>query len=193
MLGRKREFRPDRVGSGFLNKLYLTKRQRRALLMWLLYTLALVALSLVQDVILCRISILGATTDLVSAGILLLCIMLPTDTCAVFAVTASAIFYFSGSAAGPYSILFLTGIGILLNIFRCSYLRKSFGSTFFCAAAALFLYELLIFVAGLFLGHTTTSRWLAFCITGGLSAAVMPLLYPIFSSIGNIGGESWKE
>ena len=47
MLGRKREFRPDRVGSGFLNKLYLTQRQRRSLLMWLLYTLALVALSLV--------------------------------------------------------------------------------------------------------------------------------------------------
>ena len=193
MLGRKREFRPDRVGSGFLNKLYLTQRQRRTLLMWLLYTLTLVALSLVQDVILCRVSIHGATTDLVSAGILLLCLMLPTDTCAVFAVAASAIFYFSGSAAGPYSILFLTGIGILLNIFRCSYLRKSFGSTFLCAAAALFLYELLIFVTGLFLGHTTAARWLAFCITGGLSVAVVPLLYPIFLSIGNIGGESWKE
>ena len=63
MLGRKREFRPDRVGSGFLNKLYLTKRQRRTLLMWLLYTLALVVLSLVQDVILCRVSSHGATTD----------------------------------------------------------------------------------------------------------------------------------
>ena len=193
MLGRKREFRPDRVGSGFLNKLYLTKRQRRTLLKWLLYTLMLVALSLMQDVILCRVSIRGATTDLVSAGILLLCMMLPTDTCAIFAVTASAVFYFSGSAAGPYSILFLTGIGILLNIFRYSYLRKSFGSTFVCAATALLLYELLVFVTGLFLGHTTASRWVTFCITGSLSVAVMPLLYPIFLSIGNIGGESWKE
>ena len=193
MLGRKREFRPDRVGSGLLNKLYLTKRQRRSLLKWLLYTLVLVLLSLIQDVILCRVSIRGATTDLVSAGILLLCMMLPTDTCAIFAVVASVIYYFSGSAAGPYSILFLTVIGIVLNIFRYSYLRKSFGSTFVCATAALLLYELLVFVMGLFLGHTIASRWLAFCITGSLSVAVMPLLYPIFLSIGNIGGESWKE
>lgn len=193
MLGRKREFRPDRVGSGLLNKLYLTKRQRRCLLTWLLYTLVLVLLSLIQDVILCQISIYGATTDLVSAGILLLCMMLPTDTCAVFGLTASVIYFFSGSAAGPYSILFLTGIGLLLNIFRYSYLRKSFGSTFVCGAVALALYELLIFVMGLFLGHTHLSRWLAFCITGGLSVAVMPLLYPVFFWIGNIGGESWKE
>ena len=116
-----------------------------------------------------------------------------TDTCAVFALISSALFYFSGSAAGPYCILFLTGLGVLLNVFRAGYLRKSFGSIFFCAGFALMVYELILFVIGLFLGHTIAERFLSFCITGGLSLIAMPILYPIFLSIGKIGGESWKD
>ncbi len=193
MLGRKRDFKPDRTGSGFLSKLYLTPRQRLLLLKWLLYTLALVVLSLVQDVILCRIHIFGATTDLVGGSILLLCLLLGTDSCAVFALLSSAVFYFSGTAAGPYCILFLTGLGILLNIFRCSYLRKGFASTMLCLAAGLPVYQMLLFLTGLFLGHVTAARLRIFPITAGITLAVMPLLYPIFVSIGKIGGESWKE
>ena len=193
MLRKKYDFKPDRMGSGILNKLYLTGKQRLTLLKWALFTLFLVLISLLQDVVLCRMSIRGATTDLVSAAILLLCIMLPTDECAIFALIGSIVYYFSGMAAGPYSILFLTGLGIFLNIFRYSYLRKSFGSTLFCAFAALMVYELLVFATGLFLGYTTSARFVAFCITGGLSGAVMPLMYPVFLSIGKIGGESWKE
>lgn len=193
MWKKKHEFRPDRTGSGVVGKLYVTRRQRFTLLKWLLLTLVLVCLSLLQDVILCRLRINGATTDLVSAGILLLCIMLPTDACAVFALISSILFFFSGMAAGPYSILLLTGLGILLNIFRSSYLRKDFSTTLLCSATALLLYELAIFVMGLFLGHTTVSRLTGFLLTWILSVAAMPLLYPLFLSIGNIGGESWKE
>ena len=193
MFRKKHEFKPDKMGAGFLSKLFLTQRQRLSLVKWLLLALVLLALSLLQDVILCRVSIRGATTDLVSAGILLLCLMLPTDSGAVFALVSSLLFYFSGSAAGPYVIAFLTGTGVLLNIFRSSYLRKSFGSTFLCAAAAMTLCEMLIFLTGLFLGHTTAQRFPGFCITAGLSVAVMPLLYPLFLSIGKIGGDSWKE
>lgn len=193
MLRRKHDFKPDRMGSGILNKLYMTKRQRLSLLKWVLYGLVMLLISLLQDVVLCRIRIFGAPTDLFCAAILLLCIMLPTDNCAVFAVVCSVVYYFSGMAAGPYTILFLTGLGIVLNIFRYAYLRKSFGSTLFCAGSALMLYELLLFATGLFLGHTTISRLAAFCITGGISVATMPIMYPIFLSIGKIGGDSWKE
>ena len=193
MLRRKHDFKPDRIGSGILNKLYITKRQRLSLLKWFLYGLILLLISLLQDVVLCRISVFGASTDLFCAAILLLCIMLPTDTCAPFVVICSVIYYFSGMAAGPYAILYLSGIGTVLNIFRYAYLRKSFGSTFLCAASALMFYELLLFVTGLFLGHTTGARLVVFCITGGISVALMPALYPVFLSIGKIGGESWKE
>ena len=193
MWRKKNEFKPDRMGSGILNKLYITQRQRLSLLKWTLFSLLLVLLSLIQDVVLCRLSIRGATTDLVSASILLLCVMLPTDTCAVFALASSVVYFFSGMAAGPYSIIFLTALGIFMNIFRYSYLRKGFVSTLLCAGFGLTVYELMLFVTGLFLEYTTTGRFAAFCITSGISVAIMPLLYPIFLSISKIGGESWKE
>ena len=72
MARRKYEFKPDKEGSGILSKLYITRRQRLTLLRWTLYALVILVLSLVQDVILSRIGIRGATTDLVPAGILLL-------------------------------------------------------------------------------------------------------------------------
>ena len=193
MWRKRQEFRPDKTGTGVLSKLYMTKRQRRHFLQWVLYALVLVVLSLIQDVILCQVRLLGATTDLVSTGILLLCMMLTTQECAPFAVAASTAYYFSGMAAGPYSILFLSALGIFLNIFRYSYLRKSFGSTYLCAAAALVVYELLVFITGVFLEHTVIGRIGGFAITAGLSVAVMPVLYPVFKAIGSIGGETWKE
>ena len=193
MWRKKSDFKPDRIGSGFLNKLYLTQRQRMKQLKWALYSVVLLVLSLLQDVILCRISIFGTNTDLFVSGMLLLCMMVPVDTSAVFALISAVFYYFSGAAPGTYSIFFLTGLGVLLNIFRYSYLRKGFGSAMLCAVTALMLYELLVYITGVFLGYTTAARFGAFCVTGLISAAAMPILYPIYVSIGKIGGESWKE
>ena len=193
MFGRKHEFKADRTGASLISRLYLTRKQRLSLLRWTLYGLFLLFLSLVQDVILCQMRLGGATTDLVSAGILLLCVILPTETCAVFALVGSLLYYFSGMAAGPYSIVFLTGLGIVLNIFRCGYLQKNFLTTWLCASVALMAYELLVFLTGLFLGHTTIQRLGGFLTTGGLSVAVMPLMYVVLFSISKIGGEAWKE
>ena len=193
MWKRKHEFRPDKTGSGWLAQLYITRQQRARLLRWGLYCAALVLLSLLQDVIFCRVRIYGATTDLVAAGIFLLCMMLPTDSAAIFTLLAAVIYYFSGSAAGPYSILFVTGLGILINILRSSYLRKSFSAAWLSAGVAVLAYELLVFVTGIFLGHTHLSRLPGFMITAGLTVAVMPVLYPVFLRIDRIGGESWKE
>lgn len=193
MLRKKHEFKPDRPDSGVLNKLYVTKKQRRSILKWLLYTLVLVVLSLVQDVILCRASIGGATTDLVMGAILLLCLLMDVETGAVFALVASTLFFFSGSAPGSYSILFITGIGVILSVFRHSYLREGFLSVMLTLLAGIMLYQLLIFFTALFLGRTVWSRFGIICMSGVLTAVVMPLLYPIFAAIGKIGGESWKE
>lgn len=193
MFKRKQEFRPDKTGAGWLSKLYITKRQRQSILQWTLYALALVVLSLLQDVIFCRLRIGGASTNLVCTGMFLICIMLPTDACAVFAIVGAVFYYFSGSAAGPYSILYITAIGIFLNIFRSSYLRKSFLSTWLCAGVGMLIYELLVFLTGAFLELTHLSRLPAFLITAGLGVVAMPILYPVFRWIGNIGGESWKD
>ena len=193
MLGKKHEFKPDRPDSGILNKLYLTKKQRRSILKWLLYTAMLVLLSLVQDVIMSRVSIGGATTDLMAGSILLLCLLMNVETGALFVLVASMLFSFSGSAPGPYTILYLTVIGVIFSIFRHSYLRAGFLSVMLTAAAGIMLYQLLVFVTVLFLGQTTWQRFGYFCLSGLLTTATLPAMYPIFSAIGKIGGESWNE
>lgn len=193
MLRKKYEFKPDRTDSGTLNKLYITKKQRLSLLKWLLVGASLLALSLVQDVIMSRIQIFGATTDLVASGILLCCMLLSVDSGAVFTLCASTAFYFAGFAPGVYTIALLTALGIFVNILRHSYLRKSVFSIVLCAGVALMLYELAVFVIALFLEYTTFARIGVILLGGLVTVAVMPAMYPVFLSVSKIGGESWKE
>lgn len=189
---RKYEFRPDKNRS-WLNKLYLTKTQRLKCLKWLLITAALVFLSIVQDVIMSRISIFGTTTDLVACGILLVCVILDPEVGCVFTLVSSLVYQFSGSAPGPYVIALLTILGVIVAILRQSYLRYSFGSVYLGAAVAVMLYEVGLFLVGLFLEHTTAAALPNFLLTGVLGALVIPLLYPVFTAICKIGGEVWKE
>ena len=190
---RKHEFKPDKERSGALNKLYITKKQRRNIAKWLLLTLVLVVVSIIQDVIMSRFTIFGSHTDLTVCAILLVCIMMDPEVGSIFVLSASSLYYFSGSAPGPYVIIMLTLLGVLIAILRQSYLRYSFISIFLCTAAAVMLYEIMIFATGLFFGYTTLSRFTGFCITGGISLAAIPILYPIFAAISKFGGETWRE
>ena len=54
-MAKKYEFGPDKPHSGFLSKLFLTTKQRKSLLKWVLYYCMLLVLSVLQDVILCDI------------------------------------------------------------------------------------------------------------------------------------------
>lgn len=190
---RKHEFKPDRAEGGTLKKLYLTPLQRKRLLKWGLIALVLVILSLLQDVVLSRVDIYGATFALVPCGILLCAMFFDPETTAVFSLVSSSLYYFSGTAPGTYAIALLTIIGTLLCIFRRSYLQRCFSALYLCAGGGMILYELLTFAMGCFLGSALPSRFGVFMLTAGLSLLVMPLLYPIFSAISNIGGETWKE
>lgn len=193
MLRKKNEFKPDRTDSGTLSKLYITKKQRLSLLKWFLIGVCLLALSLLQDVVMSRLRIFGATTDLVAGGILLCCMLLSVDASAVFALCASTVFYFAGFAPGVYTIALLTALGVFANILRHSYLRKSIFSVVISAGIALMVYELSVFVIALFLEYTTFARIGIFCLGGLVTVALMPAMYPVFLSVSKIGGETWKE
>ena len=193
MARRKHEFRPDKVKTDFLGKLYLTPQQRRRLLRWLLFVVLLTAVSVLQDVVLCRMQLWGATTDLVSCGILLICMLQDPGTGGVFALLAATFYFFTGTAPGAYTIALLPILGMLMNILRHVLLRRSFGTALICTGICMMLYELIVFAAGLFLGSTTPDRLLRFVTTGLLSIALIPLMYPVVVSIGKIGGESWKD
>lgn len=193
MFGKKREFKPDRNGTELIRHLHLTAQQRAGLLKWGLCSLVVLAVSVVQDVVLCRISLHGATTDLVPAAILLAAILASPEGGAGFALAASTVYVLSGMAPGVYVIALLTLMGGWMNMFRRSYLRGSGAVKMLCAMVTLAAYELLLFAIGLVMSRTTPARFSGFCITAGLSALAMPLLYPIFVGISRIGGDPWND
>ena len=192
-MAKKYEFRPDKPRSGLLSKLYLTKLQRRALLKWCLYGLVLLALSVLQDVILSRVRIFGATTELVPCGIFLICILEGIHTGSVFALVASLLYLFSGTAPGPYAMVFLVVLAVLACIFRQAYWQRGFSSVALCTALSMVLYEVANFAMGLFLGLTSFGRIAGFGVTAVLSVLAVPVLYPGATAIGKIGGNTWKE
>ena len=192
-MARKNEFKSDKPHSGFWGKLYLTQKQRKEVLKWSLYGAMLLVLSLLQDVVLCRVQLFGATTELVPVGIFLICILEGAESGSIFALVSSLLYLFSGTAAGPYSMVLITVLAVGVTIFRQAYLQKGLAAAILCAGIAMLAYELLQFVMGLFLGLTIPVRIVGFLITAGLSIIAIPILYPIALSIGTIGGDTWKE
>lgn len=188
---RKRDFKPDRTDRGLLFKLYITPLQRLKILKWTLIALLMLALSLLQDVLLSRLSIFGATTDLVSCGIFLTVLLLDPEQGGIFALIASTVFYFSGTSPGPYAIAVLTVLSLILNILRHAFLQRTFSSVLLCGSVGLLIYQLFVFCVGLFLNFTTGARLPVFLITAGLSAVVIPILYPVVLAVSKIGGETW--
>lgn len=189
----QKEFKSDKPHSGFWGKLYMTPKQRKSLLKWFLYGLMLLVLSLLQDVVLCRYRINGATTELVPVGIFLICLLEGGESGSVFSLIASLAYLFSGTAAGIYSMVLIVLLSVGITIFRQAYLQKGFLVALLCIAFEMLCYEMLQFAMGLFLGATYPQRVVGFLITAGLSLAAVPVLYPIALSIEKIGGEAWKE
>lgn len=189
----KPEFRKDSLGTGFLQKLYFTRQQRLTLLRWGSYALLCIMALVLQDTIMSRIPIFGARTDLPVAAMLLITVLEGTETGSVFILIASTIYYFSGSAPGPYTVAALTMLGICTSLFRQVYWHRSRSSILLCAGLAVMVYELAVFGFSIFSGLTLWSRFPRYLITGVLSWAVMFLLYPIAFKLGQIGGHTWKE
>lgn len=192
-MAKKSEFRPDKPRGGILSKLYLTKKQRRSLLKWCLYGLVLLVLSVLQDVILSRVRLYGASTELVPCGIFLICILEGTHTGSVFALAASLAYLFSGTAPGTYAMVLIVVLAIFVCILRQAYLQNGFGTAMLCTAAAMLVYELSVFAIGLFLRLTVFSRISGFLITVALSLLAAPILYFIILSISKVGGGAWNE
>lgn len=190
---RKHEFKPDKTEASLLSQLHLTKKQRRSFLKWLLVTLFLVLVSVVQDVIFSQVYILGGRLDLVPALLLLACVAQDPEIGSIFLLTGSVFYWCSGSAPGAYIIAVLTLLGVFFGIVRHCYLHQGFGSTWLCAGAAMVLYEGALFAIGVFLGYTDLNRALGFLVCAGLSVAVMPLFYPVVKAICNNGGTTWNE
>lgn len=190
---KERSFRPDKVGTTILHKLYISPSQRKTILKWSLYSLMLVLISVIQDVMLSNVRVLGATTELVPCGIFLICILEGAEGGSVFTLLAAWLYLYTGTPAGPYCIVFITMLGIGMSIFRQTYLQRGFGSAVLCVSICMILYEMAVFGIGLFLGETYPYRVLGFLVTALGSVLAVPVLYPVFLRIQAIGGEIWRE
>lgn len=190
---RKYEFKPDRNGTSYLKLLHLTKRQWLSLLKWSLYSALCLLLLVIQDVIMSHYRFSGATTDLAVCGILLIATLAGAEDGGLFALAASSVYWFSGSAPGPYVIAVITFLVVGLGLLRQAYWHRSFLSVMLCGAASMMAYEMILFLIGIFLGRTMWSRFIVFVLTGAMSLGAMLLLYPLVKLIGKIGGNSWNE
>ena len=190
---RRYEFKPDASGASFLKQLHLTQLQRQRLLRWGLFAAVCIGALVLQDVIMSRFSLFGATTDLVPAAILLISVAIGSEQGSLFSLITSTLYYFAGSAPGPYAIAFLSFLAIGAGLIRENFWRRGFASDALCAGVALFIYEMAVFSTGLFLRLTTWYRFGVFLLTAILTIIAMLPLYRPVSAIDKIGGETWKE
>lgn len=193
MARRKYQFRPDRTDSGIWNKLYITKKERLALLKWGLYGLACLLVLIVQEAFVGRLRLFGGFFDLTPCAIMLICVMQGSENGSVFAFVAAMLYVFSGSAPDTLCIGLITVPAVLVTVFREQFLRRSFASAWLCTAVAVAAYEATVFLVGLFFGLTYPGRIGVFLMSGLLTLLTVPLLYPLMGWIGKIGGETWKE
>lgn len=192
MARKKYDFRPDASNNRFKG-LHMTRLQRLNILKWLLFALLGIFLLVIQDVIMSRVRIFGASTDLPAAFILLITVLVGSNHGSVFVLAASLFYWFSGSAPGPYCIGLMTFLGIIAAMLRQIWWRRGLRSTVICAGCALILYEIAIFVIALLSGLAPWTRVGVFLLSALYSCAIMVPLYPLACKIGKIGGEPWKE
>ena len=184
------DFKPDAQGSGFLKALHLTEVQRNTLFKWGGYSLVIILLLTIQDVIMSRFQIFGGTTDLAVCAILLITVIEDIETGSLFVLLASSAYYFSGSSPGPVTVALLSILGICACMFRQRNLHRSRGAIVLCAGLALMLYEMGTYISGVAQGLTRWDRIDNFAITGLLSCIVLVPLYSLINKIGLIGGNT---
>lgn len=187
------EFKPDASGSSFRKVLHMTYHQRMTYLRWGLYIAVCVLALIIQDTIMSRIAIFGATTDLVPAAILLITVIENSEVGTLFALIASIVYFFSGSAPLAFCVGLITILGMGASLFRQKYWHRSAGSVVLSAGVAQVLYELGLWGVGIFEGLTRWDRGIYFLLTGLYSVAAMIPLYYLLAKIGTIGGNQWKE
>jgi cell shape-determining protein MreD len=192
-VAKKYDFRPDPEGSGDFGKLLLTRQQRRSLARWSLYAAVCILALLLQDVFLCRAELFGAVPDIVPCLILMICTMQGAEIGSIFALVASLLYLFSGTAPGVYSMVTITFLGVGSTLLRQVFLQDRFSSCMLCTLGATVLCQLGNFVFGLILGLTVPDRFFGFVITAVLSLLVVPLIYLVTKAIYRIGDQIWNE
>ena len=187
------DFKPDVQRGAWIKTVRLTRQQQLRLTRWSLYVLIVVLSVILQDVVMSKFSIFGATTDLPACAILLITVMEGTEIGSFFVLIASTVYYFSGNAPSAFCIGLMVILGIGATLFRQMYWHRSKGSIILCTAIALTGYELGLLMVGIGSQLTHWGRLPVFLLTAAFSCLVLIPLYSLIYKIGLIGGNTWKE
>ena len=189
----KEEFRPDAQENAFLKGLHFTYQQRMNLLRWVLLSLVCILCLTIQDCVFSRFKLWGATTDLGVAAIILVAIMEGSEVGGIFALIASVVYFYSGSAPGAYSVALITIPSILCALFRQKFWRRGTGSNLLCSSIAMLTYEVGLYITASMMGLTRWARGVYFLKTALYSIVLMIPLYQLIYRIGLIGDHVWKD
>lgn len=187
------EFKPDNNRISPLKMMHFTQYQQYQLARWALYIAVCILCLVIQDSIMSRVSIFGATTDLAVGAMMIITVIEGCDVGSVFILIAACIYYFSGSAPGPYSVGMLSILGLFATLFRQQMWHRNPSSILLCSGIAVMVYEIGLYIVGMFLGLTRWYRLPRFFLTGVLTVIAMIPLYYLINRIGLIGGNTWKE
>ena len=187
------DFLPDEDSSGNFDKLLPSQGQRFGLLRWTLFGVLVLLALLVQDSLVYLLDIYGAGADLVPCVIIMIAALQGAEAGSLFSLITALLFYYSGSAPGPYVVAMIPILAVFVAIFRQARLRRGFFSILLATAMGMLLYELALFGWGLFWKLTTPNRFSSAMLTAAMSLAALPIAYPIARAISKIGGEPWKE
>lgn len=189
----KADFKPDSRRFDLAQRLYLSPLQQKKYLKWILFSVLSLFLLVLQDVLFSRISIYGATVDMVPCVLLMICVLQGAAEGCVFLLAGSLVYYLSGSSPGVYVLLLIPLFGTLAAAFRQAYLRKGFRTTLMCTGIALVLYETLSFLIALLLGVTRLGRTYVTMLSTGMTLLTLPVVFLLVWGICKIGGDQWKE
>lgn len=114
-LSKQSEFKPDPRQNSLSGLFHVTQLQKQRMLKWTLYVLTGILLLTIQDVIMSRVSIFGATTDLPVVYILLITVIEGVDVGSLFVLFASTIYYFSAPRRGLTALAYYAPSGSSLR------------------------------------------------------------------------------
>ena len=189
----EQDFKPDPNTATWLKTTRLTQQQRLRLTKWSLYILCCILCLVLQDVIISQLPLFGACMDLPVCAILLITVLEGSEVGSIFVLIASIFYYFSGTAPTAVCVGLLTYTGVLATLLRQMYWHRSRGSILLCSMIALAIYEIALFITGLYNVVTVFTRIGSFGLTILYSCVIMIPLYSLIYKIGLIGGNTWKE
>jgi len=154
-----------------MNKTY------RNLIMWILFSLLFVVVTVIQTVFFGDTRFFGAKASLIPIVIVCISMQVNHEQAAFFCLPAALFWHLSGADGGTLGLVTLTVTGILAG-YLCDvrYSRRLFLAILMSIAAVL-LHEGALFVLKCYLEQAQWEQWHCLPITAALAIPCCPLLY----------------